>query len=83
MTDKKFEALMNQCLYANLEYKALLVKIEDEYERRFGHNPSDIDDDQWIDLFRYEKILAGYDYRGSSQNPLEKVFAVVASAFSS
>lgn len=35
------------------------------------------------DLFRYGKILAGYNYRGSSQNPLEKVFAVVASAFSS
>ena len=65
MTDKKFEALMNQCLDANLKYKSLLDKIETEYERRFNYNPSDIDDDQWIDLFhigsgavRFDEVIA-------------------------
>ena len=51
MTDKQFEIKMKKCLWAYLEYKALLEKIEAEYERRFSYNPSDIDDDQWIDLF--------------------------------
>lgn len=28
-----------------------MEKVENEYERRFGYNPSDVDDDNFIDTF--------------------------------
>ena len=33
--------------------KALLEVAEAEYERRYGHHPSDVDDDWWIDTLHY------------------------------
>jgi len=38
---------------AKLQNKAcvLLTECEEEYERRYGVNPSDVDDDMWIDAF--------------------------------
>jgi hypothetical protein len=51
MTNKAFERLMERCADAYNRYKPLLDKAEAEYERRYGHNPSDNDNDQWIDSF--------------------------------
>ncbi len=44
---------MDQTANANFKYMALLSEIEDEYERRYNHHPSDVDNDSWIDSFHY------------------------------
>ena len=49
MTDKQFQLVINKTLSAFEKYKKLLEIAEDEYERRFGVDPSSIDDDHWID----------------------------------
>lgn len=52
-TDKQWLDDMNRCIKALNEYCKYKDIIEEEYERRFGHNPSDVDDDSWIDVFHY------------------------------
>lgn len=47
---------MEKCVALLDEYKKALEVIETEYERRFGVNPSDIDDDFWIDTFHYGNV---------------------------
>ncbi|RRJ97844.1 hypothetical protein Ga0100231_005130 [Opitutaceae bacterium TAV4] len=49
MTDKKFTKLLQMTARAQNKARDLQRKAEDEYERRYGQNPSDADDDQWID----------------------------------
>lgn len=49
MTDKQFEKLMNHCAKAWNKYHSLLQECEEEYQRRYGKLPSDVDDDGWID----------------------------------
>jgi len=49
MNDKRFEELIRKTANAYNRYKPLLEAAEVEYERRFGFNPSDKDDDSWID----------------------------------
>lgn len=49
MTDKQFQKLIDRCVKAAKLHYALLQDAEAEYERRFGFNPSDVDDDFWID----------------------------------
>lgn len=51
MTDEKFQKLIDQTIKQKLRFFALLKKVENEYERRFGYNPSDVDDDNFIDAF--------------------------------
>ncbi len=51
MTDEKFQKLIDQTIKQKLRFFALLEKVENEYERRFGYNPSDADDDNFIDTF--------------------------------
>lgn len=51
MTDENFQKLINQTIKQKLRFFALLEKVENEYERRFGYNPSDVDDDNFIDTF--------------------------------
>lgn len=51
MTDAEWKREMKKCHKALSRYKAILRTIEDEYERRFGVHPSEIDDDNWIDTF--------------------------------
>ena len=36
-----------------LEHKRILELCEAEYEARFGNNPSEVDDDYWIDSLHY------------------------------
>lgn len=40
---------MERTAAAQRKYTMLLREAEDEYERRYGANPSDVDDDRWID----------------------------------
>jgi len=51
MTDKKFDLLLNEISIAHAVYLDLLQKGQNEYKRRFGEFPSDVDDDFWIDSF--------------------------------
>lgn len=53
MNDASFEKIMRRCLEARDIYSTFLKQCEDEYVRRFGVHPSDIDDDCWIDIFHY------------------------------
>lgn len=51
MTNKEFETLLTDLNKAHVEHDNLLKKAEEEYKRRFGHYPSEVDDDYWIDSF--------------------------------
>ena len=50
MTDKEFVRIVRQLCKAENKARKLREIAEEEYERRYGNNPSDIDDDNWIDL---------------------------------
>lgn len=49
MTDKEWEHIIERCRKAGDEHKRLLKISEDEYQKRYGQSPSDVDDDWWID----------------------------------
>lgn len=49
MTDKKFQDLINRTVKAKHKHAELLKQAEAEYEKRYGNNPSKVDDDVWID----------------------------------
>ena len=53
MNDANFQKLITRTVLAFRKYDALKVRAEKEYERRFKYNPSDIDDDFWIDTIHY------------------------------
>jgi hypothetical protein len=53
MTDQEWENLIRKCRSKGDEYWALLKQAEAEYEARYGHNPSDVDNDYWIDTLHY------------------------------
>ena len=53
MTDKKWQEVIDKCRAMGDEHKRLLLIAEDEYQRRYGHKPSDVDDDWWIDSLHY------------------------------
>lgn len=53
MTDKKWQSLIKKCQKAGNEHLRLLKIAEDEYVKRYGHNPSEVDDDWWIDTLHY------------------------------
>lgn len=50
MRDATFQRRLNQLASAKRRYLKELERCEDEYERRFGECPSDVDDDFWIDF---------------------------------
>ena len=49
MKDGTFQRHLNQLAAAKQRYLRELKLCEDEYERRFGCNPSNVDDDFWLD----------------------------------
>ena len=49
MTNKQFIAKVKAAMMAAQKHQALICELEREYEKRFGRNPSDADDDFWID----------------------------------
>ena len=50
-TDRQLQILIDQTIKQKLKFFALVDKLENEYERRFGFIPSDADDDCFIDTF--------------------------------
>lgn len=53
MTDKEWELMIKRCQKAGFKYFELMKIVEGEYVKRYGHNPSDVDDDWWIDTVHY------------------------------
>jgi hypothetical protein len=53
MTDKKWQKVINDCRKAGDLHKNLLKLAEVEYVNRYGHTPSEVDDDWWIDTLHY------------------------------
>jgi hypothetical protein len=51
MTDKRLQKLMTKTIEQKLKFFGLIDKLENEYIRRFGENPSQMDDDNFIDTF--------------------------------
>lgn len=49
MTDSQFTRKLQQAAKASNKARDLYAECEQEYERRYGVNPSDADDDTWID----------------------------------
>lgn len=61
MTDGKFKFLLEELMTITKKQRKLMERAEEEYERRFGSNPSEVDDDYWIDTFQYG-ISNSYDF---------------------
>jgi len=53
MTDKELQKLMDDTYKACIHHKKLLDELEEEYEKRYGYDPSSVDDDYFIDTFHY------------------------------
>ena len=53
MTDKKWHEIIIKCKAACDEHLRLLKIAEEEYSKRYGHAPSEVDDDWWIDTLHY------------------------------
>lgn len=51
MTDEQFQKLLNKVAKSLEAYHELLAQAREEYKRRFGSYPNDVDDDFWIDSF--------------------------------
>jgi hypothetical protein len=55
VTYKQWQSIIDKCKKAGDEHLRLLKIAENEYERRYGHYPSEVDDDWWIDVLHYCK----------------------------
>jgi hypothetical protein len=55
MTDKEWQSVIKKCQKSGLEHLGYLKIAEDEYIKRYGHHPSEVDDDWWIDSLHYCK----------------------------
>lgn len=53
MTNKGLQKLMDDTYKARVHHRALLQRLEEEYEKRYGYDPSSVDDDFFIDTFHY------------------------------
>jgi len=56
MTDLKFQKAINKAQKYLINYHESLKIAEFEYERRYGHHPSDKDNDEWIDAMHVNAI---------------------------
>ena len=52
MGDKEFTKELGKLTKLQEMYLTQLEKCENEYINRFGHHPSDIGNDQWIDSYQ-------------------------------
>lgn len=67
MTDSQFTKLLRRTAIAGNKFLALRREAEDEYERRYGIDPSSADDDGWIDS------MTGSSGELDEENTAEKV----------
>ena len=56
MTDNDFMKLIKKTQKFLAQYLGSLEVCEKEYEHRYGHNPSEVDDDYWIDSMHQSAI---------------------------
>lgn len=49
MTDKQWEKLIIKANNIAIKHRNAIKTAEEEYVKRYGHNPSEVDDDWWID----------------------------------
>ena len=66
MKDKQWNSIILKCNKAHQEYLRLLQVAEEEYRSRYGHYPSEVDDDWWIDTMHYGKLDLNLDKIKSS-----------------
>lgn len=66
MTDKEFQKRMDITAKLHSKYVAALSKIEEEYKRRYGNYPHEIDDDFFIDSF--SQTLSGATVKQVEEN---------------
>ena len=55
MNNKDLQKLINVTIEAKLLYFGLVYELENEYVRRFGNNPSELDDEAFIDTIHYNQ----------------------------
>lgn len=55
MNDKQLQTLINKTISARIKYNDILDRLENEYIRRFNVNPSDVDDNLFIDTFHAQQ----------------------------
>lgn len=55
MTDKELQELIDLTIEAKNSYHVVLDALENEYKRRFGYLPSEVEDDNFIDTFHYKQ----------------------------
>lgn len=69
MKDKDLKELMDLTIDTLDTYKCTLEALEDEYKRRLGNFPSDVDDDYFIDTFHYGRAgkISVSDMMGKAQ----------------
>lgn len=53
MTDREWKRLIERASTAARLHADLVQQAEEEYERRYGVKPADVDDDFWIDTVHY------------------------------
>lgn len=53
MSDKQLQKLMDETYNLCIKHRKKLKELETEYIKRFGYDPSSIDDDFFIDTFHY------------------------------
>ncbi|MCB9073998.1 MAG: hypothetical protein H6552_00475 [Chitinophagales bacterium] len=70
MTDKQFQKAIDEARDLLIKYHQKLKVAEDEYERRYGCHPSDVNDDEWIDALHVvgipitvEQVEKSVEYR--------------------
>jgi hypothetical protein len=74
MTDKQWQKIITKTVKSFKVYQANLEIAEQEYIRRYGHTPTDVDDDTWIDTVHY-----GYgshnveDFKASAESRKERI----------
>jgi len=55
MNDKQLQILINKTISLRIKYNDILNRLENEYIRRFNVNPSDVDDNLFIDTFHTQQ----------------------------
>ena len=61
MKDEKYKNLLSKLNEAHIKYHQLLKQAEEEYKKRFGEYPTNLDDDFWIDSFHVKPTGASLE----------------------
>jgi hypothetical protein len=70
MKDTEFQKLITKTQNAANLHVKLLRELEEEYRRRFGSYPADLDDDWFIDSFSYGNGYINETVKSLTENAL-------------